>query len=265
MGYDLKGKVAIITGAARGQGAAEAALLASWGATVYVCDVLKDDVDMTVRRLVADQLDVRGFQLDVTRPEHWNTLLETVEADGGRLDILVNNAGIVNRSLISNTSIDDWDRVLRVNVTGAFLGIQKCAPLMQNARRGSIINISSNSAFSGHYDPAYTASKWALRGLTKTAAAEYVDFGIRVNAVCPGLIITDLNKTSPHVAPFVDITPMKRSGTVEDVAALVGFLASDASGFITGEDFVIDGGFISTGAYRSVAERSGNVLVRDGA
>lgn len=130
-------------------------------------------------------------------------------------------------------------------------------PLMQSGHGGSIINISSNSAFSGHSDPAYTASKWGLRGLTKSAAMEFAGVGIRVNAVCPGLIVTDLNRTSPHLGPMVGMTPAGRPGEIEEVAKLVLYLASDASRFVTGEDFVIDGGFTAGAAYRRVGVETG--------
>ena len=135
------------------------------------------------------------------------------------------------------------------------MATKETAPAMTAG--GSIVNISSNSAFSGHYDPAYTASKWALRGLTRTAAMEYADVGIRVNAICPGLIVTDLNRNSSHLGPMIGLTPLARAGEADEVAQLVLFLASDASGFITGEDFVIDGGFTAGAAYRRVAKDTG--------
>jgi len=147
--------------------------------------------------------------------------------------------------------------VLDVNATGAFAGLKAALPLMAETGGGSVINISSNSGFSGHYDPAYTASKWALRGLTRTAAMEYAEKGVRVNAICPGLIVTELNRNSPHLKPMIEMTPMQRSGEAEEVAQLVLFLASDASAFITGEDFVIDGGFTGGAAYRRVARETG--------
>ena len=146
---------------------------------------------------------------------------------------------------------------MNVNATGAFIGIKLCAPVMAATGGGSIVNISSNSGFSGHYDPAYTSSKWALRGLTRSAAMEFARQGVRVNAVCPGLIVTDLNRNSPHLAPMIGMTPMNRSGEADEVAQLVLFLASDGSGFITGEDFVIDGGFTGGAAYRRVAQETG--------
>ncbi|MBB3919514.1 SDR family NAD(P)-dependent oxidoreductase [Rhizobium fabae] len=254
---DLHGKVALVTGGARGQGAAESRLLAEKEASVIVADVLAKEGRDFVDELGELGLEARFVSLDVTNEANWKEVADMARAWKGRLDILVNNAGIINRSTVSTTALDAWEAVLKVNLTGAFLGIQAVAPLMAEGGGGSIINISSNSAFSGHYDPAYTASKWGLRGLTRSAAMELVGKGIRVNAVCPGLVVTGLNASSPHLQPMIEMTPMRRSGKPEEIAELVLFLASDASGFITGEDFVIDGGFTAGAAYRQVAVKTG--------
>lgn len=254
---NLADRVAIVTGAGRGQGEAEARLLAEAGAAVLICDVLEREGENLADALVTEGHDARFMVLDVASKEGWARAIDHVGTWKGRLDILVNNAGIINRTSISDTQLDAWERLLAINLTGSFLGIQAAAPLMRQTGGGSIVNISSNSAFSGHYDPAYTASKWGLRGLTRTAAMEYVSWGIRVNSVCPGLIVTGLNSEAPHLKPMIDLTPMKRSGTVGEVAKLVLFLASEASSFITGEDFVIDGGFTAGAAYRRVAAESG--------
>lgn len=254
---DLSGKTAIVTGAARGQGAIEAELLATAGASVLLCDVLAEDGNALAKRLTIEGKNVRFLTLDVTSEAGWHDALATVRDWTGRLDILVNNAGIINRKIIRDMSIDEWKKVMEVNATGAFIGIKLAAPMMAETGGGSIVNISSNSAFSGHYDPAYTSSKWALRGLTRTAAMEFADDKIRVNAICPGLIVTDLNRNSPHLGPMIDMTPAQRAGEADEVAQLVLFLASDGSSFITGEDFVIDGGFTAGAGYRRVAKETG--------
>jgi 3alpha(or 20beta)-hydroxysteroid dehydrogenase len=254
---DLSGKTALVTGAARGQGAVEAELLATAGASVLLCDVLEADGLALAARLRAEGRDVQFCKLDVTSEAEWASALAQVRDWTGRLDVLVNNAGIINRKIIRDMSVAEWQAVMNVNATGAFIGIKLAAPLMAETGGGSIVNISSNSAFSGHYDPAYTSSKWAIRGLTRTAAMEFAEVGIRVNAICPGLIVTDLNRGSPHLAPMIGMTPMQRSGEASEVAQLVLFLASDASGFITGEDFVIDGGFTAGAGYRRVAKETG--------
>ncbi len=254
---DLSGKTAIVTGAGRGQGAVEAALLTEAGARVMLCDVLAEEGEAQAEALRAAGHDARFMKLDVTSEADWQAVIDAVRDWTGGLDILVNNAGIINRKTIADMSVAEWRKVLDVNATGAFAGLKAALPLMVETGGGSVINISSNSGFSGHYDPAYTASKWALRGLTRTAAMEYAEKGVRVNAICPGLIVTDLNRNSPHLKPMIEMTPMQRSGEAEDVAQLVLFLASDASAFITGEDFVIDGGFTGGAAYRRVARETG--------
>ncbi|TZG32160.1 glucose 1-dehydrogenase [Agrobacterium sp. B1(2019)] len=253
---DLTGRLAIITGGARGQGEAEARLFASKGAAVIIADVLAEEGRALAEALQKEGREARFIYLDVTDPTSWAGVVALATEWKGRIDILVNNAGIINRTIVESTSLEAWERVLKVNLTGAFLGIQAVMELMGKAGGGSIVNISSNSGYSGHYDPAYTASKWGLRGLTRSAAMELTTKGIRVNAVCPGLVVTGLNANSPHLKPMIDMTPMKRSGKPEEIAELVLFLASDASSFITGEDFVIDGGFTAGAAYRRVATQT---------
>lgn len=257
MSGELAGKLAIVTGGARGQGEAEARLLARAGASVIIADVLENEGAALAGALTADGLAARFIRLDVTSEESWAATTSLAREWRGRLDILVNNAGIINRTTVARTSLNDWEKVLRVNLTGAFLGIQAVSPMMAETGGGAIVNISSNSAFSGHYDPAYTASKWGLRGLTRSAAMELASQGIRVNAVCPGLVVTGLNANSPHLQPMIGITPMRRSGKPEEIAELVLFLVSERSSFITGEDFVIDGGFTAGAAYRRVATDTG--------
>ncbi|MGR3198490.1 MAG: SDR family NAD(P)-dependent oxidoreductase [Paracoccus sp. (in: a-proteobacteria)] len=240
-------KTILITGASTGIGRATAELFFARGWNVVA----------TMRTPKSEREDGRWLvtRLDVTDAEAWDAAVRAAVVWTGRLDVLVNNAGIINRKIIRDMTPEEWRRVIDVNLTGAFLGIRAAAPAMTAG--GSIVNISSNSAFSGHYDPAYTASKWALRGLTRTAAMEYADVGIRVNAICPGLIVTDLNRNSSHLGPMIGLTPLARAGEADEVAQLVLFLASDASGFITGEDFVIDGGFTAGAAYRRVAKDTG--------
>lgn len=254
---DFQGKLVIVTGGARGQGEAEVRLFASKGAAVIIADVLVDEGETLAAELTKEGKDARFIRLDVTDPASWAAVIDLAKSWKGRLDVLVNNAGIINRTLVETTSLEAWERVLRVNLTGSFLGIQAASALMAESGGGAIVNISSNSGYSGHYDPAYTASKWGLRGLTKSAAMELAPKNIRVNAVCPGLVVTGLNASSPHLKPMIGITPLKRAGKPEEIADLVFFLSSDASSFITGEDFVIDGGFTAGAAYRRVATETG--------
>lgn len=255
--FDFAGQVVIVTGGARGQGEAEARLFARGGAAVIIADVLEEEGNKLAESLNDAGYEARFVKVDVGDPASWRRLVDVTREWKMRLDVLVNNAGIINRKTIAAMELDEWERVLKINLTGAFLGIRAVAPLMAATGGGAIVNISSNSAFSGHYDPAYTASKWGLRGLTRSAAMEFADQKIRVNAVCPGLVVTGLNSTSPHLAPMIGMTPMKRSGTPDEIAQLVVFLASGSSAFITGEDFVIDGGFTAGAAYRHVAASTG--------
>ncbi|WP_108661743.1 SDR family NAD(P)-dependent oxidoreductase [Acuticoccus kandeliae] len=254
---NLKDKPALVTGAARGQGLAEAKLLAERGARVVIGDVLEADGAAAVETLRAEGLDVRFIKLDVSSEADWDAAHALFRDTYGRLDILVNNAGIINRTSIRDTSLEAWQRLIDINLTGAFIGIKRMADLLAEGGGASVINISSNSAFSGHYDPAYTASKWALRGLTRAAAMEFAPANIRVNAVCPGLVVTGLNATAPHLQPMIAMTPLKRAASVEEIAHLVAYLASDEAAFVTGEDFLIDGGFIAGAAYRRVSVESG--------
>jgi 3alpha(or 20beta)-hydroxysteroid dehydrogenase len=150
-----------------------------------------------------------------------------------------------------------WRRVLDVNLTGSFLGIQKVAPQMCAQRSGAIVNIASNAAMSGHADPAYTASKWGVRGLTKSAALEFAAFNVRVNCVCPGLVLTDINRNAAHLQAMIGLTPLGRAAESSDIAALVAFLASDEARMITAEEIVVDGGFVVGAGYWKVSTEAG--------
>jgi 3alpha(or 20beta)-hydroxysteroid dehydrogenase len=242
----LSGKVALITGAARGQGAAEARLFAEEGAAVVVTDVL-DEQGETLAAMLRSRGWPAGYRrLDTASPEHWRSAIDHVREAHGRLDVLVNNAGVAQRSGLLDTSLDEWETVLRINLTGAFIGIQAAAALM--GRGGSIVNVSSIAGAIGWRPPAYTASKWGLRGLTHSAALELVERGIRVNVILPGAIDTPFLHGRPElVDALTQLTPMQRAGSADEVARLALFLASDESSFITGSEFVIDGGFV-TGA-----------------
>ncbi|MFG1466331.1 SDR family oxidoreductase [Xanthobacter sp. DSM 24535] len=253
----LEGKVAIITGGSRGQGESEAWMFAREGAAVAICDVLDAPGEAVARQISDDGLEARYFHLDVTDPTNWADAVAGVIAWKGRLTTLINNAGIVNRTGIMGTSLDAWNRVLAVNLTGAMLGIQAAAPAMRDAGGGAVVNIASVAAYVGHNDPAYSATKAGLLGLTRSAAMEFVGWGIRVNAVCPGIIVTGLNAGGAHLEPWRRATPLGRYGTIEEAARTVLFLASDESSFITGEDLAVDGGFKAGGAARRISLEAG--------
>ncbi len=239
----LTGKTAIVSGAARGQGAAEVAALVQAGAAVVAGDVLLDEVVA----LAGDLGDAAvGTHLDVTDPSSWAATVELAESTFGHLDILINNAGIAPFTPIIGADIDAFDRVVAVNQRGVYLGMAAAAPSMRDSGGGSIINISSIDGLIGMpFISGYVASKFAVRGMTKAAALELAAHGIRVNSVHPGFIDTPMIREPMGDAMAESLAaqvPLGRLGTVADIAHLVIFLASDESSYCTGSEFVIDGG-----------------------
>jgi 3alpha(or 20beta)-hydroxysteroid dehydrogenase len=228
----LQGRVIVVTGAASGQGAAEVAALAGEGAEVLAADVSP----------LAAAERVEAVHLDVSDPADWDALASLARERFGRVDGLINNAGVTSRVRIGEVELAEWNRVFAVNVTGALLGIQALMPLMGEG--ASIVNVGSLAALTGHYTVPYTASKWALRGLTQAAAMELGQRGIRVNAVHPGYIQTPMTASAPpaFLAANVEQTPLGRAGTPQEVAALMVFLMSGESSFINGAEIPIDGG-----------------------
>jgi 3alpha(or 20beta)-hydroxysteroid dehydrogenase len=239
----LEGKVALITGGARGQGAAEAALIASEGAQVIVTDMLDEEGAKT-----ADRVGGLYLHHDVSKEADWAKVVATVEERYGRIDILINNAGIFRNGRIADTTLADYMKVIEVNQVGVFLGMKAVSPLMINAGSGSIVNISSVAGLQGTPGSfAYGASKWAVRGMTKSAARELGRWGIRVNSIHPGLIDTPMLHEVPGIdadggARMLRNTPIRRVAQPEEVARLALFLASEESSYSRGAEFVIDGG-----------------------
>ena len=249
----LDGKVALISGGARGQGAVEARLFAREGAKVAIGDILEAEglqVEAEINESGGECLFVR---LDVTSEQHWLHAVESTVARFGKLDVLVNNAGIDSprgpdgqRFTIENLAEAQWDRVMDVNAKGVFLGTKYAIPEMRKAGGGSIINISSVAGMVGGTTTAYGASKGAVRIFTKATAIQYAKEGIRANSVHPGVIVTDMTadmladeaERQFHLARH----PIGRLGIAEDVAYGVLFLATDESSFVTGSELVIDGG-----------------------
>jgi 3alpha(or 20beta)-hydroxysteroid dehydrogenase len=237
----LDGKVILISGGARGQGAAEARLCVAEGARVVIGDVLESEG----HRLAAELGSAAVFvHQDVTQESDWRKAIDAAQGFGG-LHGLVNNAGIYQPSTLMQTDTELFERHTRVNQLGCFLGMKYVVPLMERSGGGSIVNISSVAGLRGSPGAiAYSATKWALRGMTKAAAIDLAPRGIRVNSVHPGPIDTEMLKvrTPEQNRARLEQVPMKRMGTAEEVARLVLFLLSDESGYITGAEVAIDGG-----------------------
>jgi 3alpha(or 20beta)-hydroxysteroid dehydrogenase len=246
MAERLAGKVALISGGARGQGEKEAEVFIREGAHVVIGDVLHDDGGATASRL-GDMCTY--LPLDVTDEAQWRAAVDHIVTRHGRLDVLVNNAGIFPQGGVLTTSKADYERVIAINQVGVFLGMQAAARQMVEQRSGSMINISSIAGLEGSQGfIGYSASKWAVRGMTKTAAKELAQFGVRVNSVHPGIIDTQMLQTFDDIDPAVRemVTariPLGHVAQSIDVANLVLFLASDESRYSTGSEFVVDGGW----------------------
>jgi 3alpha(or 20beta)-hydroxysteroid dehydrogenase len=242
----VEGKVVVVTGAAGGQGAAEAAALAREGAVVVATDL--DDEPPAL------PAGVEYRRMDVSRPRDWEELGAWLEQEHGRVDGLVNNAGIAFRGRIGEIALADWEQVLAVNLTGPLLGIQTVTPLMTAG--GSIVNVSSVAGLTGYYAAAYTVSKWGVRGLSRVASLELGPQGIRVNTIFPGYIETPMTASAPPAFRTANIvaTPLGRTGTADEVAPLVVYLISDESAFVSGAEIAIDGGQTAHGGMKALSD-----------
>ena len=245
----LEGKVAIVTGGARGQGATEARMFAQEGAKVVIGDIRDElgmQVEAEIRELGGEAVYLR---LDVTSDDDWQRAVETAEQRFGKVDVLVNNAAIVLRKDIEETTADDWDNIMEINAKGVFLGTRAVIPAMRRAGGGSIINISSISGLVSIGPPAYIATKGAVRLFTKSTAIQYASENIRANSIHPGSVDTDMRRegmgdqTPEEIQARIDNIPLGRVGTTEDISYGALFLASDESSFMTGSELVIDGGY----------------------
>lgn len=246
----LQDKVVVVTGAASGQGLAEVKLLLASGATVIATD-LPSELPETLAGL-GDKLTY--LQLDVSQEQGWADLVSRLSSAHPVVHGLVNNAGIPFRGRIGEVSLEDWNRVLSINLTGSMLGIQAIAPFMTEG--GSIVNVGSAAALNAHHTVAYTASKWAVRGLTHVTATEFGPRGIRTNIVHPGYIETPMMAAAPAIMTNVqlELTPLERVGQPEEVAAAVCFLLSDLASYINGAEIPVDGGFTSSAGVKYMSD-----------
>ena len=246
----LAGKVALITGAARGQGAAEARLFAKEGASVVLTDIRDDEGEKVAAEINELGGKAQYMRHDVIEESEWVVAVaRTVELFGG-LHVLINNAGIFVATVIEHTPVEEWDRIMDINARGVFLGIKHAIPAMRESGGGSIVNISSAAGLVANpMEGAYTASKGAVRLMTKSAAIQAAKDGIRVNSVHPGFIDTEMiafiSEDPEAMAEIMPKIPLGRSGTSEEVARGVLFLASDEASYVTGTELVIDGGYVA--------------------
>ncbi|MGN7358206.1 SDR family NAD(P)-dependent oxidoreductase [Paenibacillus sp. SAF-054] len=243
----VSGKVAIVTGAAGGMGKADALLLAQEGAKVVVTDIQEDKVNEVVAEINNNGGEAIGFRHNVTSEDEWQHIVDETVKKWGKIDVLVNNAGISLAKKLVETTLQDWDKVMAINLTGGFFGLKHVIPVMQKNGGGSIVNISSIAGLTGSNGAGpYTASKGAVRMLTKAVAIDYGKDNIRCNSIHPGYIETpmtkDLLSDDNMTKWFLSNTPLPRLGKAEDIAKGVLFLASDESSFINGAELAIDGG-----------------------
>ncbi|MDP6452670.1 MAG: glucose 1-dehydrogenase [SAR202 cluster bacterium] len=245
----LAGKVAFISGGARGMGATEAKLFASEGASVAIGDVLEEEGKRTEAEINQSGGQALFVSLDVTSEQSWKDAIGATVAKFGRLDILVNNAGVSGHGILESTTEAEWDRVMDINSKGPFLGTKVAVPEMRKSGGGSIVNISSQLGLVGTdiSSPQYQSSKGAVRLLTKSTAIQYAPEGIRCNSVHPGPINTDMTaarRDDPEIyGKMVGAIPMGRYGEPEEIANGVLYLVSDEAGFVTGSELVLDGGW----------------------
>jgi len=246
----LQGKVAIVTGAAGGIGAAIARLFVSSGASVIATDMQYQKLKSWVDIVAANGLPIQCMAHDVTSVSDWKAVVDHAVATYGTVNILVNNAGVYPAGANSeNTTLEDWNKVLNINLTGPFIGSQMCVPHMKKTGTGSIVNISSIAGIVGGNGPAYSASKGGLRMLTKDMAVELAPVGIRVNSIHPGGVLTPMTEgivSMPGSDELLkSMCPMQRIGEAHEIASGALYLASDESSYVTGTELIIDGGLVA--------------------
>ena len=263
----LENKVALITGGYGGMGRASARLFAKEGATVAVAGRNHERGEALAKEIADAGGKAFFVELEVTDQDQWDATIERVRHEAGALHILMNIVGSNALVMLPDVEIEAWNKVFEVNVTATLIGMQTCAPLIKDSGGGSIVNIGSVAGITGNFSTAYSASKWALEGLSRSAAYVYSDWGIRCNVIQPGFIETDMTaamssnmvmrKLQEHT--MGNTVLLRRSGKAEEIAYTALFLASDESSYVTGTDIVVDGGWFSSAAYLG-NERSHHML-----
>ncbi|OZD01986.1 oxidoreductase [Rhodococcus sp. 06-235-1A] len=251
---NFENKTIMVTGAGSGMGRVESEMLAARGAKVWVTDISKATGEAVVKNILDAGGRAKFYQLDVTAPDSWTALAKDIESSDGDLDGLVNNAGVSHRAGIEDTTVEDWHRVMNINLSSVFYGMKACAPLLKRGDGGSIVNVSSIAGMLGYFAAGYGASKWGVRGLSKVGALEFAEYGVRVNSIHPGLVDTPLlhSGSTTFVETSLQSVPAGRVADAEEIAESVAFLLSDSSRYITGTEIVIDGGLTSGGIYHRI-------------
>ncbi|MBO0880834.1 MAG: SDR family oxidoreductase [Mycobacterium sp.] len=263
----LEGKVALITGATGGMGGASARMFAKEGASVLLAARHKQLADPLVQEITEAGGKASFVALEVTEQQDWQAAVTQAKRQFGGLHILMNVVGTNELVMLPQVDIDAWNKVFEINVTATMVGMQTCAPLIRDSGGGSIVNIGSVGGMSGTFSTAYSSSKWALEGLSRSAAYLFADWGIRCNVIQPGFIATKMTApmtANPAMKDMLDkqmgeTVLLRRMGRPEEIAATALFLASDESSYITGTDIVVDGGWFSAAAYL-INERHNHML-----
>jgi 3alpha(or 20beta)-hydroxysteroid dehydrogenase len=259
----LKDKVALVTGATGGMGSSSARLFAAEGAAVLVAARHEDQGDALVKEITDAGGKALYVHLDTTDYDEWDRVVATAKSEFGGLNILMNVVGTNDLTVMPDIKPEDWNRIFEINVTATLVGIQTCAPLMKDSGGGSIINIGSVAGTGANFSAAYSASKWALEGLSGSAAYVLADWGIRSNIIHPGFIATKMTakiKSNPIVKRMAkkqmdDMILLRREGTADEIGYTALFLASDESSYITGQSILVDGGWAAAAAYLGTERR----------
>jgi NAD(P)-dependent dehydrogenase (short-subunit alcohol dehydrogenase family) len=263
----LENKVALITGGYGGMGRTSARLFAKEGAAVVIAGRNEERGDALAREITDGGAKALFVELDVTSQDQWDAAVQEAGEKFGALHVLMNIVGSNALVMLPEVDIGEWNKIFEINVTGTLRGIQTCAPLMKRSGGGSIVNIGSVAGITGNFGTGYSSSKWALEGLSRSAAYIYADWGIRCNVIQPGWIETDLTASmtsNPLMKKMTEHTMnntvlLRRSGKAEEIAYTALFLASDESSYITGTDIVVDGGWFTAAPYLT-SERSHHML-----